>query len=308
MYLKQPPVDADGFPIPPGFDEAERRASPKRGPFVRSLLRMLVLGALLAGVSAYFDWPSTARRMVGDYLAQQAVRQYRRNDLPGALRSLDRAVSWSPKSRHLRLFRVQVKVELKDYEGALSDAQSLAQDNPDDVAAFDLQRHLLHVVHRHHEAAALATELLHRGIGDRAGLLNDRAYARAQGKFELDEALRDIDEALESTADDVASLVDTRGYVLLQLGRAKDALGEFDRAIDLVLGEREKFEQELNGREALRRLEPGSQQRLDRFDHDLAVMYQHRSEAHTALGNQAQARKDAVAARDLGYNPAEGVY
>ncbi len=309
MYRKQPPLDADGFPIPPGFDDGRTDATSRpRGPFVRSLLRMLVLGSLLVGLSAYFDWPGAVRRTVGDYLAQQAVRQYRRNDLSGALRSLDRAVSWSPTSRNVRRLRVQLKLELKDFEGALADVLALTGQDPRDVAALDLQRHLLHVVHRHREAAALAGEMLDRGLGERAGLLNDRAYARALGKFELEAALKDIDEALSLTVDDSASLVDTRGYVLLQLGRPGEALAEFERAIETVLGEKEEFEQQRDAPDDGERLDRNGRRASERFDQHLAVMYQHRSEAHAALGDQAQARKDAIAARDLGYDPASGVY
>ena len=46
----------------------------------------------------------------------------------------------------------------------------------------------------------------------------------------------------------------------------------------------------------------------ERIDHNLAVMYHHRGEIHEKLGDAAQAKKDLFIGKQMGFDPAAGVY
>lgn len=309
MNRKQAQLDDDGFPIAPGFEESSAGGRSWRvGPALRSLLRMMIVAGILVALSNHFDWPKLAGDAVADYLAERAVQQYNHNDLPAALDSINRAVSWSPDKPRLWWLRAQLNFAQKDYEAALTDAQRMAELNPRDVEAFSFQRHVLHILHRHRETAGLATDQLNKQIGDRAGLLNDRAYARANGEFDLEPALADIDEALKLSEEDNASLIDTRGYVLLKLGRHQEALDEFERAIELVLAEKNRIEDMLALGPARARQNREARRLLEQCDESLAVMYHHRGETHEKLGRAVQSFRDFQFAMQLGFNPDDGVY
>jgi tetratricopeptide (TPR) repeat protein len=63
-----------------------------------------------------------------------------------------------------------------------------------------------------------------------AALYNDRCWARAVAQLELDEALKDCDEALRLRADFVAAL-DSRAFLQLRRGRFREALIDYNAAL-----------------------------------------------------------------------------
>lgn len=65
------------------------------------------------------------------------------------------------------------------------------------------------------------------GPSARAAWHNNRAYANARGRLDLDGALRDVDEAMRLRPD-VAGFRHTRGIVLLALDRVDEAIRELD--------------------------------------------------------------------------------
>ena len=69
-----------------------------------------------------------------------------------------------------------------------------------------------------------------RGRQDSAIQYNERAWHRATHGVELDEALADADRSLALAPGDYHAL-DTRGYVLLQLGRVDSALSDFKASV-----------------------------------------------------------------------------
>jgi tetratricopeptide (TPR) repeat protein len=150
--------------------------------------------------------------------------------------------------------------------------------------------------------------MLAKPLGERSIVLNTRAYARAHGNFELTEALADIDEAIQVVGEDNASYIDTRGFVLYKLGRYKEALVDLERAISLLEQEVEDFEQLVRGRELRGRQEREYDGKMRNFHEAQAVMHQHRGDVHKKLGDTAAASKDFIIARELGYDPAAGVY
>jgi len=309
MNTKPERLDKDGFPIPAGFDSNDPAGAPRtpRGPGALRLMRWVVLAGLLAAVWVHFDVGNWARNRIGDYLCQEAIRQYQQNNLPGALASLDRAVGWAPKHGRAVTVRMMVHLELKNWEPALDDSRRAAELEPDDDDWVGGRLKALHGLKRHRETAAFCGERLASHGEARTMLLNTRAYARALGEFELNEGLADIDEALKGDEQN-AAYIDTRGYVLLKLGRTKEALEEFEKAVALTDAELEAW----NDRIIELRMRQTRRQQIERLSKNLdehrAVILHHRGEAQQKLGNKAQAEADFSEARRLGFDESQGTY
>lgn len=65
---------------------------------------------------------------------------------------------------------------------------------------------------------------------DNPGLLNSRCFARGLQKVKLDGALKDCDQALKSKPNS-GDIIDSRGFVLFQMGRYQEALEAYNRAL-----------------------------------------------------------------------------
>ncbi len=232
MRPTAPKLDKDGFPIPQGFDEAgledptaSRAATMRR---VRWVLRMALVAGLLGYAWVHFEVGKHISNEIGLHFGQEARRLYLHNDLPRALEAADRAVRWSPKNVDLLMTRAELKYLNKDYEGSLADAKQAIILSPQDLHAHRMQRQLFHLLARHREAATAATELLAHGIEDEAELLNSRAYSRALGDFELEDAERDIEKALKlaTLAGPLRQLADSATFA-----EARAALFEIQRVV-----------------------------------------------------------------------------
>jgi len=313
MKPKEPELDRFGFPVPHSFD-VDRPSSdgepPKStvGPRIRFVLRMAIVAALVVSLWNHFDLSAKVRNGIGRHFAENALRLYDRKDFPGALAEAERAVGWSPTDIRLLLIRSEMRRLNKDYRGCLADAEEVARLKPNDVYAEQIRRQMYHVLHEHRKAVDAATDSLAKGIGTRAVLLNDRAYARAIGDFELDEALADIDEALKLTSNDNASFVDTKAYVLFRKKQYGEALKELNRAIQFTEDEHKLFEDPIGRGNRRRRNDLVELSNLKSIEHNLAVMYHHRGEIYEKQGKPTEAKRDFDAAEELGFNPAEGVY
>lgn len=313
MKPKEPELDRFGFPKPHSFDldiPSTAGEAPKKpiGPRIRFVLRMAIVAGLVVALWNHFDLGATVRNGIGRHFAENALRLYDRKDFPGALAEADKAVSWSPTDTQLRLIRSEMRRLNKDFQGCLSDAEEVARIKPDDVYAAEICRQMYHVLHDHRKAAEAASEALKKGIGTRAVVLNDRAYARAVGDFELDEALTDIDEAIRLSTNDNASFIDTRAYVLFRKKQYAEALKELDRAIMLTEQAHKQIEDLVGRGNRGRREELVEVSKLQSIEHNLAVMYHHRGEIYEKQGKPREAKRDFDAAQELGFNPAEGVY
>jgi diguanylate cyclase (GGDEF)-like protein len=144
------------------------------------------------------------------------------------------------------------------------------------ATALDRRAAILKAAGRLDEALLAATEALriHEGIGDRVGtgLSQMRMCGVEIERNALQEAGRWCDRAeltLSQTSgmddNDYRTLAALRGRLLLALGRSKDAVAQFDRAIA-----------------------PGGAQPAD----DIAELYELRSRAHAAVGNYSAAFSD----------------
>jgi tetratricopeptide (TPR) repeat protein len=329
MNTRPERLDKDGFPIPAGFDNFDPAGSTSkpRGPAVRRALRWLVLVGMLAAAWVHFDVGNYLRNKAGEYLCHEAIRQYRQNNLQGALASLDRAVGWAPNNGQVVALRMQLHLELRNWEAALGDSYRAAELEEGDNGWVEGRLSALQGLRRHRETAAFCGEMLRRARGSRITMLNSRAYARAHGEFELNEALDDIQEAIAAGRVDVdlpaeslstdaalrmhnlrAALIDTRGYVLLKLGKNEEALVDFEKAIahsEAALAEQGRKIKD----DRLRGVPRGTiERRSKQFDEGRAAIVYHRGQAYEKLGRKAEAQADFAEARSLGYDEAQGVY
>lgn len=318
MKRMEPRLDKHGFPIPPDFDAAGVERPDRRGtddfaqsndgprkPRSYGFLKLCVVVGVLAALAFHFDLESQIRHAFGQFHAQQAMNRIRAKDWDGALAQIDRALSWNPNSVALLYLRARLHQEKDDYAASLADVEQAIAIKPNDEQVQRLRVGLFYRLRRHREAAAAATEMLERRIGDEVDNLNTRAYARAVGDFELEEALTDIDEVLRERPES-ASFIDTRGYILFKLGRNQEALDELERAIALTEKEREEFEQ--RGKNLFGDAKLDFDRQHKQFDEHLAVMYHHRGEVHAKLGHADQAKKDRFIGVKLGYDPESGIY
>jgi len=144
------------------------------------------------------------------------------------------------------------------------------------ATALDRRAHILMAADRLDEARMAADEALriHEGIGDRVGtglsLMRmcgveiQRGSLKDAGEW-CDRAEATLSKTSGMDDNDYRTLAALRGRLYLQLGRWREAVGQFDRAIA-----------------------PGGAQPAD----DIAELYELRSRAHSALGNFAAAFND----------------
>ncbi|MCR9118181.1 MAG: hypothetical protein NXI22_14695 [bacterium] len=156
-----------------------------------------------------------------------------------------------------------------------------------------------------------------------ASLYNTRAYARALGKFELDEGTDDINKALQyqsrasqltnaapakalDSLNGEAMMLDTRGYLLYQRGEPGDdeaALDDFNAAIELLKENPITWEEFFYAqRSTVARVKELETQFLA-IEESIAVIYNHRGLVHERLGNTKEAEADFQVVRDLGLQP-----
>jgi tetratricopeptide (TPR) repeat protein len=299
------PVDKDGFPIPVTFEDLSGKEKPpaRRERSAKWVRRALVLFgvALLTGVVV----KSMGREFIASYYLKRAQRQYMADQMPDAVASLDQAIHWLPDAPELYYQRGLYRQYANDLEGSLADYNKLIQMTPSFARAYVGRSVVYQRSQRHREAIEDLSKAIQLRPRSDHTLLNHRAYTRAIAGIELDEALEDINRALEMAGEEEAAYLDTRGYVYFRLGRYQEALDDLDRAVRLAADYGQQW-LETAGRQRLGDLE--LQWRKRQLRENEAVIVYHRGEVHDKLGNTEQAQADMARGKELGYNPAEGVY
>jgi tetratricopeptide (TPR) repeat protein len=122
--------------------------------------------------------------------------------------------------------------------------------------------------------------------------------------MDLEQALEDVGEAILHSPNENAAYLDTRGLIKHKLGHNEEALADLDRSIQLTAAKRDQWERQAEKERPDPRVRKLQAQA---FDRDLAVMHHHRSQVHGALQHEAEAQEDAAKARELGFDPAQGI-
>lgn len=297
----------------------------RKAPRRRPLVARIMLGVTLA-LGAYVGWQEAPREISRWYLAaalehRTESQHHRLHDRTAsaeqerarANRALSKALAWNPSAGDMYLTRSLWREEEGDYEGALNDCQR--QGAAYDPFALIVRRSsLLAHLERHQEAVKEAQKVLamsQRQSGYTATALNYVAYHRALGKIDLPQALEEIERSFGKTppvARDAARL-DTRGFVLYRMGRYREAIVDFDRAVAQVEGQI-AVKRRTRSERMLRAIDYRNVELEDLADFRVySVMYYHRSLVLQKLNRWKQANQDLRKAKELlGREPDEHLF
>jgi tetratricopeptide (TPR) repeat protein len=285
---------------------------------------VLVFMALLAGWVYKSGLGDGLNEWIARQLLLRAQQKSEYGDLKGALADLERASRWAPEEPLIYEMRANLRLKTNDVEGSLADFDRLVQLSPTRLSAYLGRSVVYQRLDRYREAVDDLSKAISIEPGNPTPL-NNRAYARALGRIELDAALVDIQKAIELVDQEIAAAeasqrdqriikrfvtrvngqemaayLDTRGYIHFLQGNYEPALEDLSRAIELSL--------EFQHQESSQLLPGHRNNQLQDFEHQLSVMYHHRGEVLEKLGRHEEAKDDLDQGDRLGYNPAEGVF
>jgi len=250
-----------------------------------------------------------------------------------AYAQLTEATRWFPDSPMLLLQRADWRMEDGQKEEAIADADKALELSRETYEWLVVHSHFMQTAGEHQRAVGdwkkIERESQRTGNPDRATALNGLAYARALAEVEIDEALENVNKALE-LAPGNAAILDTRGFLLYLKGGSSSlalALKDMDLAVksmerDLGGAKRDvKSATKTADRFSLLQSRPKTwREALPDFRSDpvsyresifrgAAVMHYHRALVFEALGRTAGAEADREAARKLiGKEPDETLF
>lgn len=293
------PADSHDDVVLANLADSDQRP-PKRGwggLFFVVFMAVIVLGpVLLLGLP----------HEVGKWYEAAAVRAYEAGDTETAEKNLEQSLRWASENQKLYLRRAQWKLEAEDYQGAYEDASKAVEIAPDDTQALMTKSVACQHLDRHAEAIeiwkSLAKQYAAGFAGNRAQILNGLAYAQAVGNTELDEALQNVQKALELTGDG-PEMLDTRGYIYYLRGEYEAAAKDLERAVDMMESRLRILKED---RQYVEQRERDEMLKLAR--HSTAVILYHRLLLNEALQNPEAAEKDRQRILELGFEPGEHLF
>jgi tetratricopeptide (TPR) repeat protein len=207
---------------------ATRRESPPARRVSMQFLWLMILVSLVPLV--YLQFP----REVSYWLLAAAEQARANGNAELATQRLQKAFSWNPDDPWLQVQEVQWLIQDEKYLEALKVSDVLAERFPQEADILQLRMSIFQHLERHEDAIAAARALdqmsLTSGRPDRAMALNNLAYARAVGNLDLEQALKEVNEALVIQPAH-PSYLDTRGFILYLQGNYKAAHEDLDAAV-----------------------------------------------------------------------------
>jgi tetratricopeptide (TPR) repeat protein len=273
-------------------------------------LRIGVLVVLGAGILYYVVPREIARWQMAAAMAAAAD-----GDFELAIFKADKAIHSHPNSATLYAQRANIRRQMEDFQAAEQDLDKALDVSPS-VPEFYYHRAIVRQRLSKHEAAVrdldryieLVTNepLDSKKARERyADGLNSRAYVRAIGNLEITEGLSDIEKAfLVLGSEDSAALLDTRGYLLYLDGQYSRAKVDLEKAVGIASAELRQFPESAKG------YFTDKQATADRktLEQNLAVMLHHRGLVYKELQQHQAAEADLKQAKELGYDPAKGIF
>ena len=270
-----------------------------RRPWAALTTVLVVVGAIcLVLIPLGSAWvPQEIARLHQANAANKALE----DDYAGAVDSIDQALQWDPERRELRWYRARYQLDGRNIRGALADLSALIKEDPNYADAYLLRAEAYQALGRYDMAVEdwKRIQALHpeRETRESMLVLNGLAYARALAAAELDEAMEDINAAIDSLGED-AALLDTRGFIALQAGHPEDALVDLDKAVKLSERSLEKQAEAAPAYDARYH-----QKQLAIHRRTVAVLRYHRALAYQQLGRKREASEDLERVRELGFEP-----
>ena len=151
-----------------------------------------------------------------------------KGDVAGRRADLDAALKLEPNFADAVAEKANLQADSGDMSGAISTYSSALSTSPDDPALL-MGRGIAYA--RSGDAARSETDFQRaRGKASEPVIFNNMCWAKATAGVALDSALTDCDTAL-AKAPDVPGYLDSRGLVLLRLGRLDAAIADYNRAL-----------------------------------------------------------------------------
>lgn len=316
------------------------RSEPGGGPANPNVVRFVTLFFLgaLAVIVAVLGRGEVARWHHAAALNALAEQRYE-----DAAESADKALEWQPENSQLIDLRAYVKMESGDFEGCLADFdEQLALAAEDgvtderDILLLTQKAQALHQLRRFPELLKIWDSIISfrkeefrlrddfNSRSEYAQALNNRAYMVAQAAsiaesdevsetYDLSKALNEIRLAIDlqnSGEDDSedAMLIDTLGYLLLMDNQNAEAIQVLERATELTEAENKVQRVLIQSKMQSATDQRPFQDRLRLLNEQYAVILHHRGEAYLANNELDKATADFQKAKQLGYDPENGVW
>lgn len=331
-----PPVEPSA-----GGEEVPAQLYKKKQSDLQARIVLSVALALLGGWLLFINLP----REISRWYQAAALVAYDRGEFSRAMYLLDRSLALDSKQPEVFARRARwrldaspptdvgeeerQKLRQKLLEGSLADSDEAIDLESDFIEARWQRAEALQRLGRHDEAVAECTEVYeilqrlarehpeHSFAWNLARALNNRAYFRARGNIELEEALADVQLALKLLAasgganpgdDTLFTFLDTEGYIYYRMGDYEKALTDLEMAVS---GATRSYITQLRTLDWQMQITPDEM--TYRFlkkqnEEKLAVIYYHRGQIYEAMGREDAAENDFNLAKDLGYDEEAGVW
>lgn len=195
---------------------------------LRSRITTLMVLKDKAAARALADRLVAAFPTARNYMMHAATREHA--DRAGAEADVRAAYAADKTYRAALAALAERRADAKDFPAALRYADALVATAPDDVAPR-MTRAAVRQKAGHSDEARQDFAFVRARSAANAVQLNDLCYDQATANLDLGQALADCDASL-ALRPDAAPVLDSRGFVLLRLGRDRDAKAAFDRALD----------------------------------------------------------------------------
>jgi tetratricopeptide (TPR) repeat protein len=162
------------------------------------------------------------------YIYLNRAQHRPKSDMAGRRADIDAAWAMAPTMPAVVSAKADLLAEQRDFTGAEATYSKALEGSPQDVSLL-LGRGIVYA--RAGDGGRADKDFAAvRAKATQPVLMNNLCWAKATAGVALDSALDDCNAALEKAPDNAAFL-DSRGLVLLRLGRIDEAIADYDRAL-----------------------------------------------------------------------------